>query len=182
MPSVRLISIWWYSWKRDFRLPCTTHWNMEGNLPLNGVVEGTLQHKLCLIFNYIVRAKWQNLLSLGIGIVHHWPFSMATLWFEVWQATMILRLGGVNVCVFHIHRCAVVEVKVISFLLCEVESIKASSRASYAIFAHVGISWVPKSRDPMMPSKWLSDCAKWQMNVNVMQSTLWMWGGENHLS
>lgn len=51
-----MISIWWSNWNKDLSCRNTAFWNRERNLSFQ-VGEGTLQDKVCLISNYIVRVK-----------------------------------------------------------------------------------------------------------------------------
>ena len=47
--------------EKDLRLSSTKFSNRE--LVSNGVVEGTLQHKVCLVLNYNVREKKNDIIS-----------------------------------------------------------------------------------------------------------------------
>ena len=47
----------WSNRKEDFRISSISSWNREGNLFSNGAIEGHSYTNVCLISNYIVRAK-----------------------------------------------------------------------------------------------------------------------------
>ena len=55
-------------------------------------MQGALQYKVYLNFNYIVRAKVAQYIIFRIGIVKHHTISMANLWFKV----QILHCSGIN--------------------------------------------------------------------------------------
>ena len=64
------------------------------------------------------------------------------------------------------------EVKVVSFISCEVERVTFFSKkciliASNVVFGVVGMSRVPIVVDPMMPSIWMSICTNYQILVQL---------------
>lgn len=59
-----------------FELPNTTILKQGKRRISSGVIEGTLQYKVCLVLNFILKVKVAEYMILGIGIV---PISTTSL-------------------------------------------------------------------------------------------------------